>query len=203
LAELGRGNELSLAEARSGLKSWSLAASLAELGRGEEWSLSEVPEGRSGREPWSLGWCKPYGCFIFVLFLWLAVLSASGCVVKMVRRRETGRATVTAGGGSVEESGEGGGRDTTGLRIESYIAFTYANIAWCCDALASRRRWHMRNNSGSCLGYSFFCLERLVSCTVCDGIISVIKLFDVTNLYRRWMGSIMINYLIEPSMRQR
>ncbi len=52
----------------------------------------------------------PTGSFIFLLFLWLAVLAASVCVITMVRR-ETGRATAMAGGGSVEESGEGGGRD--------------------------------------------------------------------------------------------
>jgi hypothetical protein len=42
--ELGRGEELSLAEARSGMKSWSLGASLAELGA--------LAEARNGALQW-------------------------------------------------------------------------------------------------------------------------------------------------------
>ncbi len=46
--ELGRGEERSLAEVSSGMKYWSLGASLAELGRGEERSLAEASESGEG-----------------------------------------------------------------------------------------------------------------------------------------------------------
>jgi predicted phage tail protein len=91
LGTVGRGEERSLAEARSG--AWQ--GRRVKLGRGEE---------RTGTLEVLYGMCL-IGSFIFLLFLWLAVLAASGCVVTMVRQRETGGTTVTGGGGSVEESG--------------------------------------------------------------------------------------------------
>jgi hypothetical protein len=45
--ELGRGEELSLAEAGSAIKSWSLGASLAELG-----ALAEAEAARNGAWQW-------------------------------------------------------------------------------------------------------------------------------------------------------
>ncbi len=92
----------------------------AEHGRGEEWSLVEAKSGawqRQGAEPEAKSGYKQMtgalkswvACALKVVyitpFLWLAVLAASGCVVTMVGQRETGRATMTGGGGSVEESG--------------------------------------------------------------------------------------------------
>jgi hypothetical protein len=66
--ELGRGEELlSLSMVRSGAWQWWGA----ELGRGEEWSLAE---------DWSLEVLHgvfPTGSFVFLLFLWLAVMAAS------------------------------------------------------------------------------------------------------------------------------
>jgi hypothetical protein len=122
LAELVRGKQRSLAQARS--EAWKRGG----LG-GADWSL-EVLDG-----------VCPTGNF-----LWLAVLAASGCVDTMVRWCET---TETAGGGGVEESGDGGGGDRGELEggrgnfsldtVLSYIASTSANKAWCCEALASRR----------------------------------------------------------------
>jgi hypothetical protein len=75
LAELGRGDELSSAEVRSGLKSWSLGANLAELqvGRCEVRSLADA---RS--EAWQRGGADWSGSFIFLLFLQLAAVAASG-----------------------------------------------------------------------------------------------------------------------------
>ena len=93
-----------------------------------------------------------YKSVIFLLFLWLAVLEASGCIVTM----ETRRATVTAGGGSVKECGEGGGGgeleggsgDCSLSTMLSYIASISANKAWCGEALA------VVDTGRSCVEYS-------------------------------------------------
>ncbi len=82
LAELGRGEELSLAVVGSG--AWQRRG--VELGRGEERRLAEARSGVSA--DWSLEILDdPTGSFIFLLFLWFAVLAASGSFDTMVRGR--------------------------------------------------------------------------------------------------------------------
>jgi hypothetical protein len=87
--------------------------------------------------------------------------------------------------------------------VLSYKASTSANNAWCCKALASRRRNHMWILSGGV----FFLLPWASALygSVCYEISHKWKLFDITKLYWGRMGSTMINCfnIIKQLLRQR
>ncbi len=136
--------------------------------------------------------CALQVVFIFLLFLWLAVFAFSFCVVSMVRRRETGRATVLEAAVSTlsrkvarearrTRKWQAGSASCSLTTVLSYIAFISAIKAWCCEALAS----YCVDTCGSCLGYSFSCLERLFSCTVSDEVMSVMNFFYVKSLLKQ------------------
>jgi hypothetical protein len=120
--------------------------------RGRDWRQDIIILGRSSRSPWAFK--QRIGSHLHPAYCWqlqLALSRWSGGA----RQDEPSRA---AGGGSIEESGEGGDGDGGELHggsedcslatVLPYIACTFANKAWCCEALASRRLWHMRILSG-------------------------------------------------------
>ncbi len=118
----------------------------------------------------------PYSCFILVLFLWLAVLAASGSRWSGGARQDE---KLFLEGGSFEESREGGGRDATVL---SYIVVYSLHLRQQSLVLRSPGQPPALTHAESLrilpgvFYYSFLCLERLFSCTVCDAIISVMKI---------------------------